>query len=558
MPGRVLNNPGGGLSSADIDAEWLRRDGGNTITGDILPDSDIARSLGAFNTRFERIDSRRLVVGGQQAGTASTVDFLYGFGGIVGVGYLRGPSALGRIRHGGYSYPPVATFGNIWTNDVTGVAEILNAGGGSFATGSSFTVGANGVARIRMDDYAYGSFVGGYAFCAGNAGKAYLQNYAAGAFVWGYAGANTGTNRIEATSAAAGSTTLGRLGGTGSHNLGSQSAGCFTAGYCGGSSAHKLNASGVGAFAQGRAGGNGGNGTIQATNQGSFAQGRTQSYGTILSSGRGSFAQGNAQNTGAYIYAAANGAFSQGHAVNGYGINASGIGSFAHGAAITGTITASGQGAFAVGDATAGNITASASNAFQLGVGANATANSLQMGQGVLLADGGVSRIGDAGGVTDYLQIDQTGDLLFVGGAGVDFGGMTNDSATTVTISAANVWAEITSGFVTGQVHNVTFAGAHYLQVAAAGRYLANMSITLRSANNEIVGAALAVNGVEQTAGHGHATIPGTNDNTSMSQTLVLDLAANDQVSVSCVNHGSSTNLDVLHCSVTVVQIGGT
>ena len=132
------------------------------------------------------------------------------------------------------------------------------------------------------------------------------------------------------------------------------------------------------------------------------------------------------------------------------------------------------------------------------------------------------------------------------------------ESAIRGSIASANVWVEIPSGFVTGQVHNVTFGGAHYLQVTRAGRYDAVMSCTLRSANNEIIGAAVAVNGVAQTAGHGHATVPGTNDNTSVSQPIILDLAANDQVSVAVVNHGSATNLDVLHCSLRLVQIGGT
>lgn len=150
-------------------------------------------------------------------------------------------------------------------------------------------------------------------------------------------------------------------------------------------------------------------------------------------------------------------------------------------------------------------------------------------------------------------------DVLFEGdSAGLSYGAMTNDTGNLITINTQNVWEEVTTGFATGQVHNVTFGGAHYLQVANAGRYLANLSISLESANNEEVGAAVAVNGVEQAAGHAHSTVPGTGDTASMSQTVILDLAANDQVSVAVVNHTSTTDLNIIHCSLSIVYIGGT
>lgn len=136
------------------------------------------------------------------------------------------------------------------------------------------------------------------------------------------------------------------------------------------------------------------------------------------------------------------------------------------------------------------------------------------------------------------------------------FGCMTNDLNTAVVISAANTWEEIASGFVTGLVRGMTFAGAHYLSVVTPGRYLSNLSITLSSSNNVTVGAAVAINGMPQMAGHGHTTSSGPGDSISMSQSIFVDLAAGDQVSVAVVNHSGDADLTVPHCSLTLLRVG--
>lgn len=135
------------------------------------------------------------------------------------------------------------------------------------------------------------------------------------------------------------------------------------------------------------------------------------------------------------------------------------------------------------------------------------------------------------------------------------FGSMTADPAGTVDIVTQNVWAEVLTGFTPGLLSEATFDGSHTLTLNKTGKYLVAVTATLQSANNEVVGAAVAVNGAAHMPGHGHSTVPGTGDNTSMGQTVILHLSEGDELTVAVVNHGSATNLDVIHCGVTAVRL---
>lgn len=138
---------------------------------------------------------------------------------------------------------------------------------------------------------------------------------------------------------------------------------------------------GGGAFAQGLTKGGGtGDRPIQARSPGSFAQGTTTgnlaftaAIGTALSTASGSFAQGySAGTTGNSI------------------VQASNDGTFAQGYALNFDITASGAGSFAQGRATTASIEATATNAVQFGPGTNSIANSLQ------ITSGGISLYGSS------------------------------------------------------------------------------------------------------------------------------------------------------------------
>lgn len=125
------------------------------------------------------------------------------------------------------------------------------------------------------------------------------------------------------------------------------------------------------------------NGTIEALTDGSIALGVADDTSVISSSGLGSFAEGRADGEGS-INSTNRGSFAQGYASGG-SINATNFGAFAQGQSNNASITASGLGSFAQGSGSTGDIIASATNAVQFGSGTNNTANSLQVGSGVLL-----------------------------------------------------------------------------------------------------------------------------------------------------------------------------
>ena len=146
---------------------------------------------------------------------------------------------------------------------------------------------------------------------------------------------------------------------------------------------------------------------VTAVADNSFAMGYILSGGSIIANGLGSLVVGFANTgtistgalatgsivqgvatSGGTISATLTGASAQGYAA-GADIISSGSGSFAQGNAYGRDILASARGSFAQGYAQAVDIIASADNAVQFGPGTNATANSLQVGSGVLLEASG-------------------------------------------------------------------------------------------------------------------------------------------------------------------------
>lgn len=198
-----------------------------------------------------------------------------------------------------------------------------------------------------MDAASFGSFTGGYAYCTAGSttAQSQIRNQASGAFVWGYPlPSGTGIHRVRAFTTANGSFTSGRTSGQGSAQIDNNGQGAFVQGF--------INASNAG-----------GTGRIigASGSSGAFVQGavtaNTAGVSEIRGSGQGAFAHGFA-----------NGGFA---------------------------ITASGTGSFACGSTNAtGNITASAVNAVQFGVGSNALADSLQVGNAGLRMKGTVGAPG--------------------------------------------------------------------------------------------------------------------------------------------------------------------
>lgn len=406
--GTALDFSTNDLSAYALDTDlsnYLRHDGSVAVTGALNPVNDAGINLGSNAYSWRQITGRRanFVDGNATRGGQ-------GLNSVIG-GLITG-AGNGTLGMGAGSFPPIGLFGNIYAYYANDTVTMQLDGGGSFMVGSAFTYyNGNNTAEILCDANSFGSFTGGYAYTGFAAGgsTARLRNRSAGGFCWGYTNPNgANTHIIQVNSASQGAFCAGRTTGAGTATIqaGTSAPGSFCQGYISASNATGiglLNTTGDGAFAQGAILANLGSNTatILASGNGAFAQGRARENGTIRATGNGSFAQGYARTAGGpIIEATTGGAFVQGRCVNtgllssrGVGafaqgnvgagsiIEATGAGSFAHGNSADGYyIRATATGAFAAGDANAGNIDATAINAFQLGIGVNATADSLQVG----------------------------------------------------------------------------------------------------------------------------------------------------------------------------------
>ncbi|MGI9486272.1 MAG: hypothetical protein ACR2RF_10425 [Geminicoccaceae bacterium] len=394
------NSAGTALEFGGAYSTYLLTDGSRRINGPFLPDTDVTRNFGNASYRFRRMNVEALNAVGDENGLTRATN-----GAFSVVGGRNTGGGTNTLQIGGGGFPPVALFGNCYSNYANQTVTMTLSGGGSFMTGSAFAYyGANDTAEILCDAGSFASFTGGYAYpYFGSSNMTIrLRNQASGSFLWAYpAGNGNGTlHEVRAYANAPGSFCAGRTRGTGNADIhaggnvgGEGASGGFVQGYVNASNATAqgiLRVSGDGGFAQGNviASTAAATSTIDAQGSGTFAQGTTLNAGSIISSGAGAFAQGRAAST-AQILASANGAFAQGNATGSGGIYASGQGSLAHGRNTgTYTITASGLGAGAFGETAGASITATADNAFQFGPGANAAANSLQVGQTAALGTG--------------------------------------------------------------------------------------------------------------------------------------------------------------------------
>jgi len=162
---------------------------------------------------------------------------------------------------------------------------------------------------------------------------------------------------------------------------------------------------------------------------------------------------------------------------------------------------------------------------------------------------------------TNYVTTSSTGLTKFVGTAGLPYGGMFTNSTIAVTISTSSTPTEIGDTWTTGEVNDVTFGASHYLVATTAGRYLINYSLSV--AQNSPSAAiqcetGVMIDGVAQACGRTHRTIANSSDTGATAATCILDLAANEQVSLYVENETNTTNIDVEHGNLTIMHIGGT
>lgn len=156
-------------------------------------------------------------------------------------------------------------------------------------------------------------------------------------------------------------------------------------------------------------------------------------------------------------------------------------------------------------------------------------------------------------------QISLKSDTVFVGdGVGLPYGNMyMYEGSTTITISSANTWYEITTGMTGGEENLMTFQNNHEIYTSKAGRYLANWSLSITNgANTEIMGG-IFVNGTAVNKSAGHGTVVSANKFINVSGNTILNLSAGDVVSLGVQNEDSATDITVEHATLTLTQIGG-
>lgn len=354
---------------------YLQRDGSNTITGVITPDTNNSRDFGSESVRFRQIWGRMgIFLGGDGVIDAQFQGGATGprHGGLIAGSQNLTGTQVHDMDSANTSFPAVALIGNTYNGNASSTAVFQNTGGGAVQFGSSYTTYGSITSTIRTT--AFGAFTTGYAWAYG--ANSSIINEGSGAFCGGY----------PASSASGGTVTV-RVFNTG------QGAFCWgrTPYTTGGSGARQIYARGPGSFVLGVNENNGsGACLIQSNSQskGSFVCGYVQGNSTFQAQLRtgnndsGCFAQGavRAVTELARIEASQDGAFAQGYA-NDAIITVTGRGAFGQGnAGSSYDITASGSGAFAQGDSNAGAITASATNAVQFGPGVNSLADSLKVG----------------------------------------------------------------------------------------------------------------------------------------------------------------------------------
>lgn len=183
-----------------------------------------------------------------------------------------------------------------------------------------------------------------------------------------------------------------------------------------------------------------------------------------------------------------------------------------------------------------------------------------------LIDSSGSSFIGD-GGLTNYTEISSTGDVVFVGGAGLAFGEIyAYDTNTTITISGTGIAnkVQVTAFDTNGASNNTTPDHTNdHITITKAGIYKCDISCSISSG----AGAAFKVGaGVFKNNGathftnlHFHRNLSGGGGDTgSASMTGLIDLAVNDTIEVWAWNETNTTNLIVDDITLNLVQVGGT
>lgn len=161
------------------------------------------------------------------------------------------------------------------------------------------------------------------------------------------------------------------------------------------------------------------------------------------------------------------------------------------------------------------------------------------------------------------------GDLFFTGtGTGLPYGNcyQTGGSTFTTTLTDQNTWYELnaaTTNINAGELNAVTFPDDHYLLVEKAGRYSIDYSVEAEinsvAGGSQHIEADIMINGNIVAPGRTHHTFVASSTDHEFTGFAILDLAANDQISIGMQNTSSTGKVMTIdHFNLRVLHIGGT
>lgn len=177
------------------------------------------------------------------------------------------------------------------------------------------------------------------------------------------------------------------------------------------------------------------------------------------------------------------------------------------------------------------------------------------------------AQLGD-GGITNYQNIDSTGDTWWTGTGGLVFGGMDVDAEFTVTIGDANpteVAVTITGdGWSAGDLNKVTFPTGgteHYLTVPVAGIYevIWSLSVHKDAGPATAIHGGVMVDGVAQrNNGEAHADFPATDNSDCIGSPATVDCPnGTEQISL-WTSNDQSNDVHIDHGTMLIRQVAGT
>jgi hypothetical protein len=183
----------------------------------------------------------------------------------------------------------------------------------------------------------------------------------------------------------------------------------------------------------------------------------------------------------------------------------------------------------------------------------------------------GTAHMGDG---VNYTQVDNAGDVTFVGGGGLVLGHMYIPGVDIIVpIGDADPeevkddgTTSLDDGWAAGELNLVTFpAGGdeHYLTVTKPGKYdiVWGMSFMMDGpgANIEVHGGIMIDDAAVRNKGEAHRTIANNNDTGHFGGNAIIDCPnGTEEISLWVLNADNNVDIIVEHGDVTITMIGGT